>query len=77
LSSVTAPYRHARLSAIKLAGDPNATAGFKPDAMLDELREELGKRVLELAQSGLINIDLAALPQPENSATAAQSVGAK
>jgi hypothetical protein len=35
------------------------------DATLDELREELTKRVLELAQSGLINIDLAALPRPE------------
>jgi hypothetical protein len=35
-----------------------AVATFKLDATLDELREELTKRVLELAQSGLINIDL-------------------
>jgi hypothetical protein len=54
-----------------------ATGGFKPDSTLDELREEIGKRVVAMAQAGLIDIDLAALPQPENSATAAQSVGAK
>lgn len=42
-----------------------AVATFKLDATLDELREELTKRVLELAQSSLINIDLAALPRPE------------
>ena len=66
LGALVAPYRHARLSAIKLAGDPNAgTGGFKPNATLDELREELGKRVVAMAQAGLIDIDLAALPQPE------------
>jgi hypothetical protein len=75
LANLSAPYRHARLSAIKLAGDPNALIGFKQDATLDELREELGRRVAEMARSGLI--DLTALPEPENSATAAQSVGAK
>ena len=64
LGALVAPYRRARLSAIKLAGDPNAGTGtFKPDATLEELREELGKRVVAMAQAGLI--DLAALPQPE------------
>jgi hypothetical protein len=29
------------LSAIKLAGDLNAINGFKPDATMEELREEL------------------------------------
>jgi hypothetical protein len=77
-AALAAPYRHGRLSAIKLIGDPNAaTGGFKPDAMLDELRVELGKQVLAMAHSGLIDIDPTALPQPENRATAAQSVGAK
>ena len=32
---VAAPYRHARLSAMKLAGDPNNPAGFKGDATAD------------------------------------------
>jgi hypothetical protein len=56
-------------------GDPNVGTGpFKPDATLEELRAELGKRVVEMARAGLI--DLAALPQPENSATAVpNSVG--
>jgi hypothetical protein len=78
LAALAAPYRHGRLSAIKLLGDPNAgLGGFKADATLEELRVELGKRVLAMAHSGLIDIDPAALPQPENRATAAQSVGAK
>jgi hypothetical protein len=36
-----APYRHARLSAVKLAGDPNSPVRFKDDATADELRERL------------------------------------
>jgi hypothetical protein len=45
--ALAAPYRHGRLSAIKLLGDPNiGTGSFKPDATLDELRGELGKRVV-------------------------------
>ena len=66
LAALAAPYRHGRLSAIKLLGDPNAaTGGFKPDATLEEVREEIGRRVLAMAQAGLIDIDPAALPQPE------------
>ena len=64
LAVLAAPYRHARLSAIKLIGDPNASAvGFKPNATLDELREELAKRVAAMRDAGLI--DLEALPPPE------------
>ena len=37
-----APYRHARLSAMKLAGDPNATKEPGDDASLEEL-----KRIVE------------------------------
>jgi hypothetical protein len=39
-----APYRHARLSAVKLAGDPNSPVRFKDDATADELREGLSDR---------------------------------
>ena len=39
-----APYKHARLSAVKLAGDPSNPARFKDDASADELRAELMKR---------------------------------
>jgi hypothetical protein len=34
-----APYRHARLSAVKLAGDPNNPVRIHDNASLDELRE--------------------------------------
>jgi hypothetical protein len=34
-----APYRHARLSAMKLAGDPNNPVRIPDNASLDELRE--------------------------------------
>jgi hypothetical protein len=39
LASLAAPYRHARLSAMKLAGDPNNPVRIKEDASLEELRE--------------------------------------
>jgi hypothetical protein len=57
-----APYRRARLSAVKLAGDPNNPARFKDDATADELRAELMKRIAILQDAGLI--DLKALPPP-------------
>jgi hypothetical protein len=58
-----APYRHARLSAVKLAGDPNSPIRFKDDATADELRAELTKRLRILVSAGLI--DLKALPLPD------------
>ena len=58
-----APYRHARLSAMKLAGDPNNPARFKDDASADELREEVMRRLRILAEAGVI--DLKALPEPK------------
>ena len=42
LVAIVAPYRHARLSAVKLAGDPNATKEPGDDASLEEL-----KRIVE------------------------------
>ena len=63
LAALVAPYRHARLSAMKLAGDPNTPARFKDDATADELRAELMKRLRLLVSAGLI--DLKALPVPD------------
>jgi hypothetical protein len=57
-----APYRHARLSAVKLAGDPGNPVRFKDDASADEIRAELMKRLEILVSAGLI--DLKALPLP-------------
>jgi hypothetical protein len=58
-----APYRHARLSAVKLAGDPNNPARFKDDATADELRDEVMRRLMVLQEAGAI--DLQALPVPK------------
>ena len=58
-----APYRHARLSAVKLAGDPNNPARFKDDATADELRAEVMRRLMVLQEAGAI--DLQALPVPK------------
>ena len=55
-----APYRHARLSAVKLAGDPNNSAPFKDIASVrEEIMQDLGR----LVSAGLI--DLKALPVPD------------
>jgi hypothetical protein len=40
-----APYGHPRLSAVKLAGDPNNPAHFKDDAAAEELRAEIQRRL--------------------------------
>jgi hypothetical protein len=58
-----APYQHARLSAMKLAGDPNNPARFKDDATADELRAELTKHLTRLSEAGIL--DLQALPVPD------------
>ena len=63
LAALVAPYRHARLSAVKLAGDPNNPVRFKDDASADEIRAEIMKRLAVLTSAGLI--DLEALPAPK------------
>ena len=60
LAALVAPYRHARLSAIKLAGDPNNPMPFTDYASLDKLREEIMQELGYLVSAGLI--DLKALP---------------
>ena len=58
-----APYRHARLSATKVLGDPNNAVHFRDDATADELRAEIMTRIATLQNAGLI--DLQALPAPD------------
>ena len=60
MAALVAPYRHARLSAMKLAGDPNNPVRFNDNATGDELRTELTKQLEILISAGLI--DLQALP---------------
>jgi hypothetical protein len=71
LAAMLAPYRHARLSAMKLAGDPNNPVRFKDDASAAELREEIMRRLRILVSAGLI--DLKALPVPEGGIANRQS----
>jgi hypothetical protein len=62
LAALAAPYRHARLSAVKVAGDPNNPVRFKDDATAEELRAEMTRQIAELSEAGII--DLTALPAP-------------
>jgi hypothetical protein len=62
LASLAAPYRHARLSAMKLAGVPDNSLRIKDDASADELREEIMRRLGELSSAGYLDLD--ALPAP-------------
>ena len=54
------PPRTFRLSAMKLAGEPNNTTRFKYDASAEELRQPIMRRLTVLSEAGII--DLTALP---------------
>ena len=49
MASLAAPYRHARLSAIKIADNSNNQSRFKDDATLKELLAEVQKHLAILA----------------------------
>jgi hypothetical protein len=55
---MAAPYRHARLSAMKLAGDPNNPPHFKDDATADELRAEISRRLMVLQKAGILELQV-------------------
>jgi hypothetical protein len=58
LAAMVAPYRHARLSAVKLAGDPNKPVRMiKDDATADELRAEVLKHISILADAGVLDLE--------------------
>jgi hypothetical protein len=63
LAAMVAPYRHARLSAVKLAGDPNSHLHFKDDATVEELRAEIERRLNILQEAGIL--ELTAVSNPE------------
>ena len=62
IAALATPYRHSKLTAVKLAGDPNNPARIRDDASLEELRAEMMKHLGILIDGGLI--DLEALPAP-------------
>ena len=63
IAEKVAPYRHARLSAVKLAGEPNNPMRVWDNATADELRAEIMHHLGVLIEGGLI--DLEALPAPK------------
>jgi hypothetical protein len=63
LAALAAPYRHARLSAAKLAGDPNNPVSPWVDATAEELRAEIERRLNVLQEAGIL--ELRPLPAPE------------
>jgi hypothetical protein len=62
-ASIAAPYRHPRLSAVKhIDHQGNTIDGISANASVEELRAEIAKRVVMLAEKGYV--DLEALPRP-------------
>ena len=62
LAVLAAPFRHSKLTATKILGDPNNAVHFRDDATVEELRAEIMKRLEILTSAGLI--DLQVLPAP-------------
>jgi len=63
LTALAAPYRHARLSAVKLANGPTDPMQNWDKATAEELRAEIMQRLSILSEAGVI--DLEALPPPK------------
>jgi hypothetical protein len=61
-ASLAAPYRHARLSAVKHIDNADTIDGISANATPEELRAEIAKRVAMLVDKGYV--DLEALPRP-------------
>ena len=66
-ASLAAPYRHARLSAVKNIDNNELLEGVPADATTEELRAVLTKRIRQLIDEGYV--DLEALPPPEPAAS--------
>ena len=66
-ASLAAPYRHARLSAVKHIDQADAIDGISSNATPEELRAALTKRIRQLIDEGYV--DLEALPPPEPAAS--------
>ena len=63
LAALAAPYRHARLSAMKLADGPNNPVRFKDNATADELRAEVMRRLMILQEAGAIDLQALLVPK--------------
>src|SRR5262245_32703543 len=65
IAEKVAPYRHARLSAVKLAGEPNNPMRVWDDASADELREEIMRHIRILVDGGVLNLEALLAPSDE------------
>ena len=63
VGGLAAPYRHARLSAVKHLEHADEMDGISANATAEELRAALAKRIAQLRDKGYI--DLEALPPPK------------
>ena len=72
-ASIAAPYRHARLSAVKHLEQADSIDGISANASPEELRAEIAKRVALLRDKGYIDIE--ALPPPAQDAAESDSAG--
>jgi len=67
LAALAAPYRHPKLSAVKLAGDPNNPLHIRDDATADEVRAEIMRHIGILVQGGILDLEeLLSLPKSVN-----------
>ena len=66
-ASITAAYRHPKLSAVKHVEQTDSIDGIRSDASPEELRAEIAKRVALLRDRGYMDLD--ALPPPEPAAS--------
>jgi len=54
LAALLAPYRHAGLPAVKLAGEPNNASRIKDHATAHELRAEVTRRITDLSSAAFL-----------------------
>ena len=66
-ASLAAPYRHARLSAVKHLEQADSIDGISANATPEELRAEIAKRIALLRDKGYVDLD--ALPAPSSDET--------
>ena len=64
LAALAAPYRHARLSAVKHIDHADTIDGISPNATADELRAEIAKRIRQLIDKGYVDLEALLPPGP-------------
>jgi hypothetical protein len=63
LAALVAPYRHPRLSAVKVAGESNNPDDSWRGATADELRAEIQRRLTILQKAGILKLEV--IEEPE------------